>query len=319
MADQSDPGSEPSSATRGIVGLVVANSSLILAVLIYMGWAYDNALYGYFHLNTLDLGFGTLEYVLRSLSLFSPALVVVAVAATVIMSVRARDKEVAAIAAAARVRTISAYHRLLSAIPIGRSDMAGRPHAAPHGQGTRKRRASQPATQSRAASTFLTGVGIVTVAAALSLYWAAAHLRISTFLVLAFLGAGPLLLAWPARAARHGRGPYALAIVIAAICALWAAAVHAEQQGTSMAETFVQNLQTQTAVAIYSTQRLDLSGPGVIVQLLPAGSPYHYRYTGLRLLLAQTETYYLVPVSWTPQLSFTYVVDGSDQTRIELY
>jgi hypothetical protein len=284
-----------------------------------MGWAYDNALYGYFHLRTLDLGFGTLEYILRSLNLFSPILVVAAVAVTAIMSIRARGEAVATIATAVRTRTIGACRRLLSASPTIGSDVAAQSSAPASGQVVRKRQASGPATRPQAGSAFLTGAGLVTIAVAFTLYWAAMQVRISTFLVLAVLGAGPLLLTWPARAVRHGRGPYALAIVIAAICALWASAVYAEQQGTRAAENFVQNLPTQTAVAIYSTQRLDLSGPGVSVQSLPAGSPYHYRYLGLRLLLMQSETYYLLPVNWTPQLSFTYIVDGGDQTRIELY
>ena len=282
-----------------------------------MGWAYDNALYGYFHLNTLDLGFGTLEYVLRSLSLFSPTLVVVAVAVIGIMSVRARGDAGAAVAAAARAQVVRACCRLLSTSPSVRWDVAGQSPADGSGQ-ARKRQARQSAFQSRV-GTFLTGAGGVATVVALTLYWAAMHVRISTFLVLATLGAGPLLLTWPARAAHRGRGPYALAIVVAAICALWAASVYAEQQGTRAAMSLVRDLPARTAVAIYSTQRLDLSGPGISVQTLPPGSPYHYRYTGLRLLLVQSETYYLLPVNWAPQLSFTYIVNGSDQTRIDLY
>jgi hypothetical protein len=137
--------------------------------------------------------------------------------------------------------------------------------------------------------------------------------------VLAVLGAGPLLLTWPARAERRGRGPYAFALVIAAICALWAASVYAEQQGSQAARNLVRSLPAHTAVVIYSTQQLALSGPGLSVQKLPPGYPYHYRYTGLRLLLIQSGTYYLLPVNWTPQMPFTYIVNESSQIRIDLY
>jgi hypothetical protein len=249
----------------------VANSSLILAVLVYMGWAYDNALYGYFHLRSLDLGFGTLEYVLRSLNLFSPALVVAAVAVTAAISVRTRAEAVAAIAVAVRTRVIGACSRLLSASPAIRRDTADQLPTDAYEQ-ARKRQPTQPAPRSRTVHAAMTYAGVAVVAAALTLYWAAAHVRISTFVVLAALGTGPLLLTWPARAARHGRGPYALAIVIAAICALWAASVYAEQQGTRAAENLVRDLPTRTAVALYSTQRLALRGPGISVQPLPPGS-----------------------------------------------
>jgi hypothetical protein len=62
----------------------------------------------------------------------------------------------------------------------------------------------------------------------------------------------------------------------------------------------------------------DLAGPGVSVQRLPAAYRYHYRYLGLRLLLMQSGTYYLLPVDWTPQYDLTYTLDQSDPIRIEL-
>ncbi len=71
--------------------MVVANSSLVIAGLVYMGWSYTNALWGYFHISPLDLGVGVVEYVLRSLSLFSPAIVIAAVALIAVTTVRAWD------------------------------------------------------------------------------------------------------------------------------------------------------------------------------------------------------------------------------------
>jgi hypothetical protein len=82
-------GSAPPATARSIAGLVVANSSLLIAVLVYMGWAYEDALYGYFHVRPLDLGVGVVEYVLRSLSLFSPALVFAAAGLIAVTAVRA--------------------------------------------------------------------------------------------------------------------------------------------------------------------------------------------------------------------------------------
>jgi hypothetical protein len=319
VADQPDPGPAPSTA-RGIAGLVVADSSLFLAILIYMGWAYDEYLYGYFHLRTLDLGFGPLEYALRSLSLFSPDIVLAAVVLIAIMSVRAWGGPGAIIAAFARTPVVRACRRLLWARFTADRGDADRPPVIAAELGDKDRdQAGQLTSRPSAARSRLAAAGAVLVIIALALYWTALNVRISTFLLLALLGAGPLLLTWPTRADRPGRVPYAIAIVVAAICALWAASVYAQQRGTQAAQDLVQNLPSHTAVVIYSTQQLALSGPGVSLQRLPPGSPYHYRYTGLRLLLIQSGTYYLLPVNWTPQLSFTYIVNESDQTRIVLY
>jgi len=318
LAGSPDPGSAPSHAGLSIAGLVAANSSLLVAILIYMGWAYDQALYGPFHLDPLDLGFGPLEYTLRSLDLFSPDIVVAAVVLTAIMSVRIWGGPGAIIAAISRAPVVSACRRLLSASSTTGPSDADRPPAVPHDLTVRKQQKGQRTGRSRTEA-LLGGVGAVLLIIALALYWGATHVRISTFLVLALLGAGPLLLTWPTRAERSGRGTYAFAIVIAAVCALWAASVYAQEQGTKAAQNLVRDLSTRTAVVIYSTQQLALSGPGVSVQRLPPGSPYHYRYIGLRLLIMQSGTYYLLPVNWTPQLSFTYIINESDQTRIDLY
>ncbi len=294
---QSAPGSVRSSPARGIAGQIVANTSLLIAVLVYMGWAYDDALYGYFHLNPLDLNIGVVEYMLRSLDLFSTAIVIVAAVIIAATSVRAwglgRTKFVrlAATTAAARISAFPAVRRL----------------ASPH-----------PAERARARQTLLIGAGATLTLTALALYRIANYVHISTYLFLGVLGGGVLLLTWPARADRRGRFPYAMAVVVAAVSALWAASIYAHNLGTEAAKQDVQSLSTRTAVVVYSMDPLALSGPGLTVQRLPATFHYHYRYQGLRLLLMRSGTYYLLPVGWRPQLDYTYILNQSDPIRIEL-
>jgi hypothetical protein len=286
----------PPSAARGIAGQVVANTSLLVAVLVYMGWAYDDALYGYFHLSPLDLDVGIVEYMLRSLSLFSPDLVLVAAVIAAVAAVRtrglARTMSARAIAskAAARLSKIPPLRLLVPA--------AGTVHPHP--------------------GDVLVAAGAAMTAIALCLAWAASYIAISTYLILALLGSGPLLLTWPDRVERHGRFPYSLAIVITAICALWATSLYAHNIGTRDAQALVRKLPSRASVVVYSTQRLALSGPGVSVQQLPAGFYYHFEYEGFRLLMARSGTYYLLPVGWSQRLDITYVLDESDQVRIEL-
>jgi hypothetical protein len=296
LSGDDNPGTAPPSAVRGIAGQVVANTSLLIAVLVYMGWAYDDALFGYFNLSPLDLDVGIVEYMLRSLSLFSPGLVLVAVVITVVAAVRSRKLARTTFArldtkAAARLTAVPALRRFVPA-----------PGAAPSHPG----------------QVLLIGAGAAITVMALSLAWAAGHTRISTYLILALLGSGPLLLTWPDRAQRHGRFPYSLAIVISAVCALWATSLYAHNIGTQDAQAFVRDLPQRTSVVVYSTQRLALSGPGLSVQQLPPEYYYRFEYQGLRLLITRSGTYYLLPVGWSPRFDITYVFTDSDQIRIEL-
>ncbi len=329
MTEQQNPDSPTKGPARNIVGLVVGSSSLIVAILIYMGWAYDSAYYSHFHLDPLQLSFDPLDYTLRSLSLFSPYIVLAAIGFILLASFRAWREVATAVRAIVRGPVRAAFRWVVSAGWIGRAGWPGWPIDRDHGgdspAGTdpavEEAHAEQPASRSRRAAPLLAGAGIVLTLGAVALYWGAFHASINTYAVLGALGSTPLLLTWPARADRLGRAPYALAIVIAAICALWAGSVYAEQLGNRDAAGLVRNLPTHSGVAVYSTQQLALQGPGVSRHTLSpsAGLPYHYVYTGLRLLLMQGGTYYLLPEKWSPQLDFTYIINNSDQVSIELY
>ena len=117
-----DPAVAPPSAVRGIAGQIVANTSLLIAVLVYMGWAYDNALYGYFHLSPLDLDIGVVEYMLRSLSLFSPDLVIITVVIAAVSAVRTSGLGRMTFARTAKERTtarITAVPGVRRLVPVG--------------------------------------------------------------------------------------------------------------------------------------------------------------------------------------------------------
>ena len=292
LGDHVEQRSVPPSPIPGIARQVVANASLLIACLVYMGWAYEDALYGYFHIAPLDLGVGIVEYMLRSLNLFSPALIIAAVPITVVAAARAWCSDGFA---DGKISTC------LSAVPSALR--------------LTSREATKQPTAGRVA---VGGVGAAMTATALALAGSTSHIQISTYVVLALLAGGLLLLTLPTRADDHGRSPYALSLIVAVICAMWAASLYAHNLGIQAAKSFVRRLPAQTAVAIYSVHRLALSGPGMTVEHLPAGLGYHYRYQGLRLLIARSGTYYLLPVGWNPRQDLTYILNESDQIRIEL-
>jgi len=298
LSDQADPASVRPSPARGIAGQVVANTSLLIAVLVYMGWAYDAAFYGYFHVNPLDLNIGIIEYMLVSLSLFSPLLVIVVAILIFASAARMWRLDRTRLTRLVRGRATSRalpVHSLRRLIPTG------------------------SAAQPQAGRRLLIAAGAVVTFTAVALALIAGYVHVSTYVVLGLLSTGPLLLTWPTRADRHGRFPYALAIVLAAVCALWAASLYATHLGKHAAEHLARDLSARTAVTLYTVEPIALGGPGVHVKTLPAGSLYHYRYQGLRLLTTRSGTYYLLPVGWSPHLDSIFVINDSDQTRIELY
>ena len=250
MSDDLGYSSPSPSPVRGIAGQVVANASLLIAILVYMGWAYDDAYLGYFHVSPLDLNIGIVEYMLRSLNLFSPGVVLVAVGVVVVTAVRTwglgRTEFARRTAFRATVRILAhpACRRLVPAAEV---------------------------EQLHISRLLLIGTGTAITVIGLVLAWIANFVTINTYLVLALLGAGVLLLTWPSRAKRHGSFSYSLAVVVAAVCTLWAAALYAHDSGTRAAQALVHNLPRGTAVVVYSVQPLALSGPGVTVEHLRPG------------------------------------------------
>jgi hypothetical protein len=280
---------------RGLAGLIAANVSLIVAIMVYMGWGYENAFYGYFHLSPLNLDISVQDYLFYSLHLFNPSVVFAAVAV------------IAAVAAAKHLREVPWPKWLKRWLP---SDVVKRLLKAKHWLEAKhlwQRRVLWGA------------LGALTTVIGLALYLIASYVPLNTYLVLGLLACGSLLLTWSLRGNRQGRVLYSLAIVVSVVCALWAGSLYANGLGTRAAQDFTNSLATKTQVAVYSAQQLALAGPGVSSQELRAGFAYHYRYEGLRLLYMSPGTYYLLPSQWVPQSGLTYVLDLSDQIRVELY
>lgn len=312
---QGHPDRDGLSPARRLPGLIAANVSLIVAVMVYMGWAYDNSLYGYFHLSPGELGFGVQDYLLAALSLFKPAIMIAAVAliAAVVAATRGGSLARAAMLlirkASGRVRAVPELRWLNDVIL---HDLVTRLPSPPRIPGGVIRRLRDPRV-------ILAILGALLTITALALALIAQYAPVSTYLLLGLLAAGPLMLTRALRRNRTEIFPYTLAIVVAAACGLWAASLYASGLGTRAARDAATHLAARTAVAVYSAQPLALSGPGVIVQKLPPGLLYRYRYEGLRLLYMDSGTYYLLPAGWIPQLDLTYILDASDQTMFELY
>jgi hypothetical protein len=277
---------------------VIGNTALLGAVLVYMGWNYESSLLEYFQVPAFSVSIGTAEFALKGLvPLFESDVVFFAALLVAVLALASR-------AGAARGLVPKAVRGL---VPKKVGDVVGR--------------VREPADRVMA-------VGLFTIAVVLPLTWVnasagtfagwfAGH-RDRVYFALALLAAGQLLSAWPVRRSDAGPFAYPLALIVAAMCTLWAAGIYAGGLGSQAARSFAEGLAGQTAVTVRSAAPLGLSGPGVTCRRVPGASGYPYTCDGLRLLYAQSGTYDLLPVGWTLQGGRTFILDDSNQIRIEL-
>jgi hypothetical protein len=297
---------KPLSAER-MLRLIAANASVLTAALVYMGWAYQNAEYGHFGLNPQELNVGILEYLLYSLDSFSQVLVIAAVVVVAVGTVLAA------------VPGLRAWQRSRRQPP---TPAAGRPGQEDHPQeGERDAGGEDPAAPGPAIGPApqrwlaLLAFAITVVFATL---WAVGfHFTGGSYGYLAVFGVGPLLFTRAFRDREKGRFAYATAIVLAAVCAMYAGALYAQAKGGQEAQTIAHGGGSMPHVTVYSEQPLGLSGHGIQAQPLP-GTGYHWRYEGLRLLTVRSGSYYLFPARPTSGPEPTYILDDSDGVRIVL-
>ncbi|MER6004997.1 hypothetical protein ABT120_41080 [Nonomuraea angiospora] len=81
---------------------------------------------------------------------------------------------------------------------------------------------------------------------------------------------------------------------------LWYMEDRASEMGREAAKAIREHPEeTLVAAVVYARQRLNLEGPGIDESLLPdPNAEFRYRYTGLRFLIESNRQYFLVPVCW---------------------
>jgi hypothetical protein len=111
----------------------------------------------------------------------------------------------------------------------------------------------------------------------------------------------------------------ASAALLTGICLFSAAANYAQVEGRRLALGFLDGLDQQPQVVVYSAQLLHIDAPGAREEELdqPEQSAYLYRYVGLRLLEYTNDTYFLVSDEWTPGYGVVVVLPD-EAVRVEL-
>ncbi|WP_212747335.1 hypothetical protein [Streptomyces montanus] len=254
-------------------------TSFVGGLMLYAGYIYTNAYFGYFHLDSLAMGFSTFELVMRSLRLAAmPALEVLALALLV-----------------------PAAPRLLVALHLPERHL--------------RRIAELGRTMAQAHLGFV-AAGVVLM---VLWRWIQPFAWSAPLLVAAGLLLGQTRAAAPAGGPHRSAWERAVSLVVAGLFLIWVVALIAGQLGRQDAHHDADRLVRRVAVVVLSTDPLSIAPPGPHVKDLGRGAHYRYRYSGLRLLVERDHRYYLLRLGWKKATDPTYVIVDDDTIRIELH
>ncbi|MEV6910151.1 hypothetical protein [Amycolatopsis sp. NPDC051071] len=119
-------------------------------------------------------------------------------------------------------------------------------------------------------------------------------------------------------AQRSGPLELVLAYVLVSIGLFWAVGDYSSGVGIRRAFETEGQIATRPAATIYSAESLNLTAGGVRqVKCADPDAAYKYRYTGLKLLLQSGGQYVFVPSNWWAGGGVAFVVPKTDKLRLE--
>lgn len=116
------------------------------------------------------------------------------------------------------------------------------------------------------------------------------------------------------------RGGVVIIGLIVLLSVFWSFSVAAERAGSRDSYRLYQHqFRTLPRVVVFSSTALALEGPGVQEEPVdgPHGVAYHWRYTGLRLLVHSGGSYVLLPTGWASRDHPVFVLPGGPGLRFE--
>ncbi|WP_037306373.1 hypothetical protein [Amycolatopsis orientalis] len=109
-----------------------------------------------------------------------------------------------------------------------------------------------------------------------------------------------------------------LGYLLVSIGLFWAVSDYSASVGVRRGFEVAAQIPTRPAATIYSAESLNLTAGGVLqVKCADPDAAYKYRYTGLRLLLQSGGQYVFVPWTWRAGTDVAFVLPKSDKLRLE--
>jgi hypothetical protein len=107
-------------------------------------------------------------------------------------------------------------------------------------------------------------------------------------------------------------------VIVLCVTGFWATSNYAEVLGSQLADAIINHVSDLTSVTVYAPQRLAISASGTHeTAILGTTQVYHYRYTGLRLLGHTGNRYFLISDLWKPSSGVIIVLEDSPPLRFE--
>jgi hypothetical protein len=322
-----------SSGVLAVLGVVASQVVIITALLYYFGWVRTHSFLSYFGIDPSMAGYGTTDYVLRSIKVAFPPFIRAAFTALVLFGLHQLMMKPALERTEPGLTSSSVLHTVTGPgatrperSVVGRAmDWAralGRWRLGPHGM--RWFLSAVHATGVALAVVVFIGVLLpaqvgaplglllpLILVAAVTLLGYVMHLRSSYPAALASTGS---------RQATPGPRAYSLTLLaLGLVAGLWAVGLYGDQVGTEDAIYMVDHLADEPGVTIYSIDRIAITGPGVVVaEITQPGTKYHYQYSGLRLLLHSSDKYLLLPVGWQYGQDRLFLLHEDDTIRVDI-
>jgi len=251
-----------------ITGEVAAPTTLVVALMVYFGWARTSVQYAVFGIDRGTLGLSVQDYLFRSVNetfrplavLLFALLVAIPGHAAIVRSLGRRPRLTSPVCA-----TLGTVGVILAAIGLlGLARLVTYPVRWP-------------------LVPMSLGLGVLLVGYGAALYTAATQ--------------RPLVPAEGSPALRQIANVAFATFLVHTL--FWSVAVYAQLRGFAAAGAVAERPASLPGVVVFAPQQLHLEGPGIRETTLPGDEArYRYRYDGLRLLLRSNERYFLLPEQW---------------------
>jgi hypothetical protein len=122
----------------------------------------------------------------------------------------------------------------------------------------------------------------------------------------------------PERATGTAVAEWVITFVLVSVGLFWAVSDYSTAVGVRRASETEAAIPAMPHVLLFSAKSLNFAANGVAeVECQRPESAYRYRYDGLKLLLQSGNQYVLLPAEWTPSDGTAIVLPRSDQIRLE--
>ena len=280
-------------AVRGFLeklSLVIAPSTLVIALAYWFGWTITNTRSAYFGIDSSTLGYSTTDYLMRSaVAAFVPIAVILLAVLMAIMLHGSVQHVITAPRGANAVKRGARGGVILGAVLtfFGVWGMFKQ----------------LPVVTYYLVRPIILGLGPALIAYSV---WTLRHLKTS-----GSEEAYHIAPAWE-------RSGYVIAAMLALLSIFWASSPYAQALGRGRAEALAENLSGQPAVTVFSVKSLGVDAAGVTVSKIGnAASAYRFRYSGLRLLIHSANKYFLVNDRWSHKRGVVIVLEDTPDIRLE--